>query len=454
MHHLMQHQLTALSLMEYNNSLGLFISPGGGKTAIALTWLRDRFKDGTIDDALVICPASLVDMWYVAMDDMIGFDGWTSEDVAMLKDRILVRSFQKTYQRISKTIDHRNGESSKAVMYKLRDDVDKKWGAVFIDESHSIGAHNSVQTRVALKIAQLTDYRYIMTGTPVSGSTKASGEDFSKLYGQLNFLTNGRLWKNWTAFCKEAVVSFDKFYKPSRYNEPYCRNMMRQFAMAARLEDFADMPGFVENSIPCKLEAKKVYKDIQNHLLDDYDIDETVSGTSFIRLLQICSGSLKTESETMKFDTSKDDVLADILKGTNDKVVIFCNFRASIDRCAEIVKKSGKSSVIYDGRADKGDWKKFTDGSKDVIICQYQSGGAGLNLQVSHTMVFFEPTLSALLLDQARCRTYRKGQAEKCLYYFLYTPGTIETRVWKAVREGVEVTNTNLVEWAKEYLVV
>ncbi len=453
MHHLMQHQINALSLMDYNDTLGLFISPGGGKTAIALTWLRDHFRDGIIDDALVICPASLVDMWYASIDGMIEFEGWTAEDVATLQEKVRVRSFQKTYQRVSKTVNHRDGESSKATMYRLRDDVDKKWGAVIIDESHSIGAHNSVQTRVALKIAQLTKYRYIMTGTPVSGSTKASKEDFSKLYGQFNFLTAGALWKNWSAFCKVAVVSFDRFYKPVRYNEKYCRDIMKQFAIAARLEDFADMPGFIENSVPCKLEAKKIYKDIQSHLLDDYDLNETVSGASFIRLLQICSGSLKTESETMAFGTSKDDVLADILKGTDDKVVIFCNFRASVDRCADVVKKSGKSAVIYDGRADKSDWKKFTAGDKDVIICQYQSGGAGLNLQVSHTMVFFEPTLSALLLDQARCRTYRKGQSEKCLYYFLYTPATVEARVWKAVREGVEVTNANLAEWAKEYLV-
>lgn len=45
-------------------------------------------------------------------------------------------------------------------------------------------------------------------------------------------------------------------------------------------------------------------------------------------------------------------------------------------------------------------WKDFQDGDARYIVCQYQSGGVGIDLFASHTMVFYEPTMSALLLEQ------------------------------------------------------
>lgn len=446
---LMEHQKNALTMMEYNPYLGLFISPGGGKTAIALTWIKEHLEDGTIEDALVICPASLVDMWRGAIDDMIKFNGWNEQSVEAVRNAVAVISVARTYRAETKEITHRDGNVTKKKTYHLRDDIDKRWGAIFIDESHIIGSHSSVQSKTATTLSNLTEHRFIMTGTPVSGSSK-DGADYSKLYGQVQFLMQGKAWRNWTDFCDKAITRFDRYYNPKSYNKPYCESIMKQCAIVARLEDFVDMPGFVETTMPCVLAEKKVYKDITKHCLEEYGLDETVAGTNFIRLLQVCSGSLKNDTETLSFKCSKDDVLHDILAGTDDAVVVFCNFRASVDRCIGICKKAGRKAIGYDGRSKKDDWKKFASGEYDTIVCQYQSGGAGLNLQNSSTMILFEPTLSTLNLEQAKGRIYRKGQERRCLYYYLSTPSTIESKTWDAVREGMDVTNMMLAQWASE----
>lgn len=446
---LMEHQKNALAMMEYNPYLGLFISPGGGKTAIALTWIKEHLESGDIQEALVICPASLTEMWRQSIDGMMKFEGWSEESVGMVKDAVTISSVSRIYQAESRQIAHRDGNTANKRTYRVRDELDKVWDAIFVDESHTIGSHSSIQSKTAITLSFHAKHRYIMTGTPVSGSSK-DGADYSKLYGQIQFLTQGKEWRNWTDFCGKAVVSFDKFYKPYRYNKPYCESVMKKCAIVARLEDFVDMPGFVESTIPCTLAEKKVYKDITQHCLEDYGLDETVAGMSFIRLLQICSGSLKNDVETMTFKCSKDDALRDILDGTDDSVVIFCNFTASVDRCMDICKKAGRKPMGFDGRSKKDSWKDFTSGKCDTIICQYQSGGAGLNLQNSSTMVFFEPTLSTLNLEQAKGRIYRKGQERKCIYHYLSTPSTVEKRVWDSVRNGVDVTNAMLAQWASE----
>lgn len=446
---LMEHQKYALAMMDYNQGMGLFISPGGGKTAIALTWIKEHLESGDIHDALVICPASLVEMWRQSIDDMIRFEGWTEASIEIVKEAITISSISRIYKAESRIVKHRDGNEEKVRSYHVRDELDKEWDVIFVDESHTIGSHSSIQSKTAMTMSRSAKHRYIMTGTPVSGSSK-DGADYSKLFGQMQFITQGRMWRNWTDFCNVAVASFDKFYKPYRYNKEYCESIMKAHAIVARLEDFVDMPGFVESDIPCVLAEKKVYKDITKHCLGDYGLDETVAGQSFIRLLQICSGSLKNEAETMRFKCSKDDALHDILTGTDEPVVIFCNFSASVDRCVEVCGKAGRKAVSFDGRSKKDSWKDFTSGTYDTIVCQYQSGGAGLNLQNSFTMVFFEPTLSTLNLEQAKGRIYRKGQERKCVYYYLSTPSTIERRVWDSVRNGVDVTNAMLEDWARE----
>lgn len=440
MYTLMEHQKTAIFMMDANPSLGCFYAPGLGKTAIALHWALAALKDGRIEDALIVCPASLVPNWAANVDRMAMFEGVTPEDVELLKEKVTIRSFQKTYKVTKRVVRHKNGKESVKKDFSLRDDVDKLWGAVMIDESQGIGSHQSRQTKACLTLARLAKYRYIFSGTPISGSTKAGGKDYAKLYGQFNFLHPG-LFPSWTAFCRDFVTSFDNWGKPRRYNEPACEEMMAEYAIAARLEDCVDMPDRTETIVPCELEEKKVYKDIMEGRIEQYGIELVNAGGQYRKVLQVCSGSMKRETDTLTLKTSKDAVLADIIDGTDDKIVVFCNFRASIDRCKAICEDKMRKTVVFDGRSAGPTWKEFQEGDADAIVLQYQAGGAGLDLYAGHTMVFYEPTLSALLLEQAKARIYRKGQTQKCLYYYLSTPDTLESDVLDAVRNGVEVTD-------------
>lgn len=413
---------------------------------MALDWVNDALKNKEIGSALVVCPASLVDSWGEAIDDMIKFDGYTEEDIKRLKSAVKICSFQKTYRTERTPVHHRDGMVTSRRSISLRPEVDREWGAVIIDEAHGIGAHNSVQTRAAIVLGKLAKHRFILTATPVHGG--GGKEDFSKLYGEFQFLSGGRMWKNWSEFCTKYVTAVDKWYKPRDYNVEACRALMKQHAIVCRLEDCFDMPGKMEQEIKCKLVETVVYKDLRDGNLLPYGIDVEVAGGQYTKMLQVCSGSLKRESDTLHLKCSKDDVLENILIGTDEPVVIFCNFRASIDRCTDICRKIKRKYVVFDGRSSSDAWKAFSNGNVDVIICQYQSGGVGLNLQRAHIMVLFEPCMSALLLEQATGRIYRKGQNKKCIYYYLVTPGSVEKKVLDTVRSGVDVCTSMLDEWS------
>ena len=447
------HQTYALEMMDANDYLANFYAPGCGKTAIAISWINKAYKEGRIFSALVVCPASLVGNWKRSIATADEFEGISASDVENLKRIIHVTSFQKVYKTERKEIKHRDGQRTYKRTISLRPEVDRHWGVIFVDESHCIGAHNSVQTRACLTLAKLADHRYIMTGTPVAGGK--GKEDFSKLYGQLKFL-DPDIWFSWTDFCNRYVTAFDRWFKPISYDIKACRDLMQEYGIVARLEDCRDMPDKIDTMVPCELAEKKVYNDIKKGNILPYGLDIEASGSQYIKMLQICSGSMKRNDNPLKKEgknilmlkTSKDEALKDIVGGTDDKVVVFCNYTASVDRVADICRSLGRKVVTYDGRSKGDTWMEFQYGDADAIVCQYQKGGPGLDLFASHTMILYEPCLSALLLEQSRARIWRTGQQSRCTYTYLYTPNTIEEKVLNTVRQGVDVTNKMLEDWA------
>lgn len=441
------HQISALAMMDGNERLGLFFDPGTGKTATALKWTMDAMSSGLAEDAIVICPAAIVPVWEKGIEDMILFEGTTPEQVQMLRDRVHISSYQKIYRTTKHTVQHRNGKESNKKIIRLRDEVDKHWSIMIVDESHRIGVHSSIQTKMCIELSQLCDYRYILSGTPVSGGKGV--EAYDKLYGQLQVLTQGRLWKNWTEFKEKMVISFDPWGNPYRYKVDECKRLMQEYAIVARLEDCFDMPDKIDVEIQCDLAEKTIYKDIKEGRFRQYDLDLRTTGSQYPKLMQLCGGSMITETGIKTFKTSKEAALKEIIEGTDDKVVIFALYKASVDRCAEICRKLGKKTVTFDGRSKEPTWKEFQYGDAEICVCQYYRGGEGIDLFTSHTTVFYEPCFSAKDLTQSIARTYRKGQEHKCLFYYLITKNTVEEKAWKTVRSGTTITKKVFDEWAE-----
>lgn len=445
--HLAEHQRYALFMMDCNPSLGIFYDMGCGKTAIALSWILKHLKEGDIEDALVVCPASIVPSWDVAMDNMVNFEGVSADDVELLKRAVTVTSYQKTYRTSKVPVTHRDGMVTYKRVIEVRGEIDKPWGAVFLDESHKAGAHDSVTTKTMLTLAKMTSHRYIMSGTPVHGG--GGKPDYKKMYGQIKFLDDGA-WRNWTDFCNRFVRKYNLWHQPKEYDDALCERTLQSYGIVCRLEDVFDMPGYNETAVPCPLAEKKVYKDLKNGFLQEYDVEVEVAGGQYGKMLQVCSGSLKRTEDTLMLKCSKDDALKDILEGTEGKVVVFAKYRASVDRASQVCQECGRKVIVYDGRSKKDAWKEFQYGDADCIVCQYQSGSEGLDLFASSIEVLFEPCFSAKDLEQAKRRIYRKGQEHPCMYYYLVTPGTIEERVLTTVRSGVDVTSDMLDKWSHE----
>ena len=132
---------------------------------------------------------------------------------------------------------------------------------------------------------------------------------------------------------------------------------------------------------------------------------------------------------------------------------MFCEFQYSIDAISALLTKKKIPFVSLDGRQkDKTVWRQFqTDETIRVIICQYLTANAGIDLFASSHTVYYEPNLSTTVVEQSRDRIHRIGQSQPCSYYWLITEGTIEEEIYKRLAEKTDFNKSCLEEIAKKF---
>jgi SNF2 family DNA or RNA helicase len=164
---LYRHQEVALSYMRSNDYFALYMEMGTGKTLVSLFRLLDLLKSGKIEDALVVAPKSALGAWE---RDIELFDELDRE---ILRDNITLINYDKVWR----------GED--------KSPYNKKYGCIILDEAHNIKNRTSRRSKFLLKIASMSDYRYILTGTPIGNGQL---ENIWSLYCFLNpYIERGRV---------------------------------------------------------------------------------------------------------------------------------------------------------------------------------------------------------------------------------------------------------------------
>jgi len=427
------HQLRAIEEIRQRD-VALWYKPRTGKTMCPLAYIAEGIRDGSVNNALVICPASAITAWEQNIEKVPLFDGYDALDRDMLQEIVTITSYGKFKTMQMDKGTHRPPHRK----VRPRDQFLKPWDIVIVDESHALGDRTSQQTRAILQIAEYAARRVILTGTP-------DGKRYEKLYGQLKFL-DPDLWPKVADFDAEIIKERDFFKKPIKYHEDRALELRDHYGIYARLEECYDMPPILADDIRyVDLAEKAAYNDMLKGNFTKWNIDPQGGGTSGIKRLQIVSGHIKTDAGTVQLRTAKETALADYILGTDEPLVIFCQFRASIDLCARIAEDCGRSPVTYDGRADLYDWQKFQSGQHDVIVAQYQRGSQCIDLNRADTTIFFEPTGSSINHEQARSRTRAvKTSKIPTSNVYLVTRGTLEQKLFDRMIAGLDTPDSML----------
>lgn len=145
--------------------------------------------------------------------------------------------------------------------------------------------------------------------------------------------------------------------------------------------------------------------------------------------------------------------LESFIGGLGQRVVVFFTYKAereALEKCAKKALKSlGKCARVWviDGQHHDIPTEERT-GEADVILVQWTSGAASLNLQFCHYWVSFSPSESYITSVQGRGRVKRIGQTEFMRFYYLKCVGTIEDDIYKSLAEGKDFADS---VWCNKY---
>lgn len=355
-----------------------------------------------------------------------------------------------------------------------RNDFDEKsFDLIALDEAHFIKNRTSQRSKACLKLGTRAKYRYILTGTPIGNSAI---ENIWSMYCFLDpYIEKGHIYSNilknhiekiTDKKCRGSYSEFlerycilNRYFKPSSYiHVRELQDIIEQHSYRVKKVDCLDLPDKLPDEIiKVDLAEKALYRKLATEsALLEYEIIADNPLSRLVKLRQLCSGHIKLNNgEILEVKNEKLSILQELIEGydIDKKVVIFADFKYSISQISKLLKKMKINHVILDGvQRDKTIWRKFqSDKGIRIIVCQYQTASAGIDLFASDTIIYFEPQLRSSILEQSRDRIHRTGQKSKCSYIHLITKSTVEVSIYQTLSSYSDFNERLFIEHIEEY---
>jgi SNF2 family DNA or RNA helicase len=446
---LYRHQEVILSYLRVNNSFAVFAEPGCGKTLPSLYRILDLVKSGKIKNTLVVGPKSALGAWERDIELFNDFDA------SLLREAITLINYDRVW---------RGQDKSK---------YNKKYDCIILDESHLIKNRTSQRAKFILPLACDSSYNYILTGTPIANG---SLED---IWSQYTFLSPykvkgrvyGKIWRSeWES--REPGKTFkgsyqefldrycilNMYHKPSSYvRVRELQEIINTYSYRIKKSECLDLPDKLPDEIvKVDLMEKKLYKKLATEsAILEYEILADNPLSRLIKLRQMCAGYISTEQGIIEVKSEKIQILEEIIDSyqAEKKLVIFAEFKYSISQISKLLRTKHIKFVILDGdQKDKMIWRQFQeDKTIRIIVCQYQTANAGIDLFASDTIIYYEPTTRSITLEQSRDRIHRSGQKNTCSYIHLLTKGTVEIDIYRALLGYQDFSEKLFVEYMTSY---
>ncbi len=335
-----------------------------------------------------------------------------------------------------------------------------------LDESSKIKNHKAKTTKALLALRDKFKYRVVMSGTPAPNCE-------TEYWAQINFIQPGIVHENFYPFRSyyfhlerekngEKEIAFGQVYSKLAAQQMFqrgwhyamtkqrCEALMLRIAPHAhyaRKADCLDLPDQVDEvrSITMGKDQELAYRSMKNDLIaeiKDQCIVAQVALAKIMKLRQITSAFAINDEGNVSClpNNPKLKELESVLEEAgNQQVIIWCQFQHEIRTIKEML---GDRAVTLYGETDDRNESivAFKNGQAQYLIAHPRSAGHGLTFVNCSLQVFYSLDYSWELYEQARGRTHRAGQVNKCTYIHLICKGTIDEEILHVLREKKDAT--------------
>lgn len=428
-----QYQRFAIEKIVQQNSTGLLLDMGLGKTVITLTaieeLLYDRFDASKV---LVIAPLRVADTTWP--DEISKWDHLKHLRISKVLGSASERVMGLQTPADIYVINRENVEW----LVKHFEGMKEKWpfDMVVIDELSSFKSNKAKRFRALRKMRPQIKRIVGLTGTPTPNG-------LIDLWPQVYLLDQGeRLGKTLTGY-RDRYFLPDKrnrqvvfSYKPRPEAEDAIYEKLSDLCVSMKAADWLDMPERIDRIVPVTLsgEAMDKYQQLERDLLlpvsEDTDVVADTAAVLSNKLLQMANGAVYDERDrVLDIHDEKLAALEDLVESANGKpLLVFYNYKHDLHR----IQARFKQATTLDTSKDIERWNA---GELPLLLAHPASAGHGLNLQHGgNTIVWFGLNWSLELYQQANARLHRQGQKQNVIIYHLVAQKTVDEDVMRAIK--------------------
>ncbi|MCL4517332.1 MAG: DEAD/DEAH box helicase [Firmicutes bacterium] len=403
---------------------------GLGKTIEAGIILKEYILRGLARKVLILAPASLTTQWEQEMRRRLGLDfavntrpeGWEAEDLVIA------------------SLDTAKRAPHAGIIQKIKYDV------VVVDEAHKLKNNTTVIWRFVDGLHK--KHLLLLTATPVQNGLR-------ELYNMITLLKPGQL-KTYSAFKREFMLDKRVPKNTGRLKDLLGEVMVR----TSRRETLLRFPKRLVTTLEVELDGREhdFYAAVAEFARTVYlsQPEEKHNLLPLILLLrEACSSACaaqrtleqmlrraKTPAEkaglqdlvTMAGQISgqkKAEMLLDFLAATDEKVIVFTEFTATMEFLCRLLKQAGIPAAKFHGglslRNKDEAIAAFRAGKR--VLVSTEAGGEGRNLQFCHQMVNYDLPWNPMRVEQRIGRIHRLGQQKDVRILNFATRGTVEAYV-------------------------
>lgn len=446
---LRQDQKQALAFVRERKQVGLFMAPGVGKTIVAIRASKLP--------ALVICRRDDFLTWKIELDG----EGYSYHAVIFIesgKDPLpKIRDEGDITQWVIITYDL----IKNPVIYEWI--KNSQFNQVIADEVHLLKHSKSKRTKAAYTATKHIPNRIGMTGSAISNHIK-------DVWSICRFIDHGRTFgKNEWKFMKQTHIKSGPGWYPKKGIKDVVAKQLAKMSYHVHEDDVLKLPPIrnLVKSVPMMGIQRRHYESIldewETQLSDGriIEIDQVI--VQIQKLKQIASGFIYADKKAVWFKSKKIDLLLDLCSdpdqfGTKKKIVVWCSFRAEIQRLASRLAEMDESYVLFYGKMSRKNREhariQFKNDSSVRWFIGQVDKGVGINeLTVADTAFYLSNSRRVVSRQQSMRRIRRVGSENhgSITYVDLITENTIDHHILKCINGSLDVATYIMTEVKNGY---
>ena len=303
-----------------------------------------------------------------------------------------------------------------------------QYDVVILDEVHKLKGKTTKTSKKFRIITSNATYVWGLTGTPVANNYA----DVYNIFKNMNIVEfemsyDEFVWRYYYTRQLESSSGF-KFdillnAKPFMVDELMTR--IAKHSMVKEAKDCIELPEKRTEIVYIKGMVNEKYRELKDGILKTDLYEKTMIPLETLNKLHQASNGFFYDDykKAHKISDNKklvelNSILEDMLEET-PKVIIVYQYQQDLEEL---------KTLKYDWTTDPSQFP-----NKQILFLQYGQS-EGLNLQYCNQMIFYSYDYSFLNYEQMTGRIYRNGQKNNVVYTILISEGTIEEKIWWAIK--------------------